>query len=170
MAFNIPKAWSPGLALPQYIRDEGLQRHAFTTLEAPDGTYDNPAVGDGGFVVPQYIMDEGYGQGAFITKYAPRGSYFGPKIPNWLNKPGGNTIKSTRPVKGGTQFTLKSMSGLGSLGGDSLATFRLPAEVSTNAKAVMATPVSSPVKTVAVLGALGIGGLLIYRHFKKKGG
>lgn len=163
MAFNIPKAWSPGLAIPQYIKDEGLQRHAFTTLEAPDGTYDNPAVGNGGFVVPKYITDEGYGQGAFITKMAPRGSYFGPKIPNWLNKPGGNTIQSTTPVAGGTQFTLKSM---GSLGG-----LLIPATASSNPASVAPARLasSSSAKTALVLGGLGILGVLAYRHFKKKG-
>lgn len=172
MAYNIPKAWSPGLALPQYVRDEGLERHAFTTLEAPDGTYDNPEVGNGGFVVPAYILDEGYGQGAAITKWAPRGSYFGPKVPNWLNAPG-NIITKRAPAKGGgTQFTLKTgvggLGGLGSLGG---AAFLLPATVSSNPKAVVvSSPVSSSAKSIAILGALGVGGFLLYRHFRKKGG
>jgi hypothetical protein len=112
MAFNIPKAWSPGLALPQYVRDEGLERHAFVTLEVPDGTYDNPAVGSGGYVVPAYVLKEGYGQGAYTTKWAPRGTYFGPKIPNWLNAPA-NIIAKTAPApKGGTKYTLTAMNGI----------------------------------------------------------
>src|SRR5277367_5883047 len=109
MAYNIPKAWSPGMALPRYVRDEGLERHAFTSLEDPDGTYDNPDVGTGGYVVPQYVIKEGYGQGAFVTKWAPRGTYFGRKIPAWLNRPG-NQIKAIQPGKnGGTTFTLQSL-------------------------------------------------------------
>lgn len=106
--YNLPSAWSPGLAVPDYIRREGLERHAFVTLEAPDGTYDNPAVGSGGFVVPQYVLDEGYGQGAAITKWSPRGSYFGPKIPSFLSNPP-NKIVATQPGSNGwTQYTIKS--------------------------------------------------------------
>jgi hypothetical protein len=88
MAWNLPKAWSPGFALPGYVRAEGLQRRAFVTEYPPDGTYDNPDVGNNGnFTVPKYIMKEGYGGGAFVTKWAPRGTYYGPKIPQFIEMP-----------------------------------------------------------------------------------
>jgi hypothetical protein len=108
MPYGIPKAWSPSLAIPQYIKDEGLQRHAFTTLEAPDGTYDNPPVGSGNYVVPQYVLNDGYGQGATGTKWAPRGTYYGPKIPSWLSKPGNRVVAQQQLPAGATQFTVKN--------------------------------------------------------------
>lgn len=106
--YNIPSAWSPGLAVPDYIRREGLMRHAFVTLQAPDGTYDNPPVGSGGYVVPQYVLDEGYGQGAIGTKWDPRGSYFGPKIPSFLSHPPNKIVAKGAAPNGWTQYTIAS--------------------------------------------------------------
>ena len=60
MAYNLPPPWDPGFALPQNVRDEGLQRRGFVTKQMPRGSYDNPSVGYGGFTVPQYVKDEGY--------------------------------------------------------------------------------------------------------------
>lgn len=111
MAFNLPKPWSSSYAYPKNVLDEGLERHAFVTLEVPDGTYDNPDVGDGGFAVPQYVLDEGYGQGAYITAWAPRGTYYGPGIPYWLNQTG-NLIKGTRQLTGprdGCEYKLATL-------------------------------------------------------------
>lgn len=106
--YNIPSAWSPGLAVPDYIRREGLERHAFVTLQAPDGTYDDPAVGSGGYVVPQYVLDEGYGQGAIVTKWSPRGSYFGPKIPSFLSNPPNKVVAQSVAPNGWKQYTIAS--------------------------------------------------------------
>src|SRR5579859_2469327 len=106
--YNLPSAWRPGLAVPGYIRREGLERHAFVTLQAPDGTYDNPGVGSGGYVVPQYVLDDGYGQGARTTKWSPRGSYFGPKIPSFLSNPPNKVVSQGTASNGWTQYTVKS--------------------------------------------------------------
>lgn len=106
--YNLPSAWSPGLAVPGYIRREGLERHAFVTLEAPDGTYDDPAVGSGGYVVPQYVLDDGYGQGARTTKWSPRGSYFGPKIPSFLSNPPNKIVSQGTAKNGWKQYTVGS--------------------------------------------------------------
>lgn len=99
MAYNLPPPWDPGYALPDNVRDEGLQRRGFVTKQMPRGTYDQPEVGTGGYVVPQYVMDEGYGQGTFTTKWEPRGEYDGGKIPYWLNnRP---KVLSERKLRGG---------------------------------------------------------------------
>lgn len=106
--YNIPSAWSPGLAVPDYIRREGLERHAFVTLEAPDGTYDDPPVGSGGYVVPQYVLDEGYGRGAAITTWAPRGTYYGPRIPSFLSHPSNKIVATSVAPNGWKQYTIAS--------------------------------------------------------------
>lgn len=110
MAYTFPKSRRGSYAIPQYVKDEGLERHAFVTLQAPDGTFDNPAVGDGGYVVPKYVLKDPIGQGVRITKRAPRGTYYGPKIPYWLNQTG-NVIVKEKPAKGGG--TAITMVGLG---------------------------------------------------------
>ena len=84
--YNLPPAYNPGYADPEYIKDEGLRRRAFTTRMAPRGSYDDPKVGAGGYALPNYIGKEGYGQGAYVTKWAPRGSYAGPRVPSYLDK------------------------------------------------------------------------------------
>lgn len=86
MAYNLPPAWDPGYAIPDNVRDEGLERRGFVTKWAPRGTYDAPKVSTGGYVVPQYVLDEDYGQGTFTTKWVPRGTYAGPRIPQWINR------------------------------------------------------------------------------------
>ncbi len=86
MAYNLPPPWDPGYALPDNVRDEGLERRGFVTKQMPRGTYDQPEVGTGGYVVPQYVMDEGYGQGTFVTWMEPRGEYDGPAIKPALNR------------------------------------------------------------------------------------
>ncbi len=86
MAYNLPPPWDPGFALPGNVRDEGLERHAFVTKQAPRGTYDDPRVGDAGYAVPQYVKDEGYGQGARVSKWSPNGTVTLPMPPHYLNK------------------------------------------------------------------------------------
>lgn len=86
MPFNLPPPWDPGYALPQNVRDEGLERRAFVTKQMPRGTYDAPNVGSGGYEIPQYVRDEDYGQGAYTTKWQPRGTYNGPRIPQWIQR------------------------------------------------------------------------------------
>lgn len=86
MAYNLPPPWDPGYAIPDNVRDEGLERRAYVTKWMPRGTYDQPKVGTGGYVVPQYVLDEGYGQGTFTTKWMPRGTYNGPRIPQWIQR------------------------------------------------------------------------------------
>jgi len=85
MPYNLPPPWDPGFALPQNVRDEGIQRQAFVTKQMPRGTYDQPNVGTGGYAVPQYVMDEGYGQGTFTTKWPPGGTVMIP-VPHDLNQ------------------------------------------------------------------------------------
>jgi hypothetical protein len=112
MAWNLPKAWSPGFALPGYVRAEGLQRRAFVTEYPPDGTYDNPDVGNNGnFAVPKYIMKEGYGGGAFVTKWAPRGTYYGPKIPQFIEMPESEVTSSKKLPGGGYEYNVDSLAG-----------------------------------------------------------
>lgn len=110
-AFNLPSAWSPGLALPSNVIDEGLERHGIVTLQEPDGTFDNPAVGTGGYNVPEYILRERYGRGAYVTKWAPRGSYFGPGLPDWLNYPVAavERVKQLAPNK--VQYLMETLHG-----------------------------------------------------------
>lgn len=117
MAYTFPKSRRGSYAIPQYVKDEGLERHAFVTLQAPDGTFDNPAVGDGGYVVPKYVLKDPIGQGVRITKWAPRGTYYGPKIPYWLNQTG-NVIVKEKPAKGGG--TAITMVGLGDVSSSGL--------------------------------------------------
>lgn len=105
MAYNLPPPWDPGFALPDNVRDEGLQRRGLVTKQMPRGTYDRPNVDTGGYVVPQYIMDEGYGQGTFTTKWEPGGTYDGPRIRNWLNdRP--RVLSETRRRGGGRNITI----------------------------------------------------------------
>lgn len=117
MTYHIAKPYRPGWAIPQYIQDEGLKRHAFTTMWAPQGTYDNPSVDDAafnsGYVVPQYILNDGYGRGASVTKWAKRGSYFGPKIPSFLDKPANKVVAVQPGPNGSTAVTVQALSGLG---------------------------------------------------------
>ncbi len=125
MAYNLPPPWDPGYALPDNVRDEGLQRRGFVTKQMPRGTYDQPNVDSGGYVLPQYVWDEGYGQGTFTTKWEPRGQYDGPKIPHWLNdrprvlsetrrRGGGRNIKIAAPimVRPNDQGSATAMSGV----------------------------------------------------------
>lgn len=105
MAYNLPPPWDPGYALPDNVRDEGLERRGFVTKQMPRGTYDQPDVGTGGYVVPQYVMDEGYGQGTFTTKWEPRGQYDGGRIPYWLNaRP--KLLSDRRRARGGRALTI----------------------------------------------------------------
>lgn len=110
--FNLPSAWTPGLALPPNVVDEGLQRRAFVTQQEPDGTFDNPAVGTGGYVVPQYVVDEGYGRGTFVTAWSPRGTYFGPGLPDWLNYPVATIKAVSSPRDGAVTYTMETLHGL----------------------------------------------------------
>lgn len=88
MAYRLPNPWGSGYAIPNNVRDEGLQRQAIVTKWAPRGTYDNPPVGNNssGFATPNYVLAEGYGQGARATRWLPSGTYVGPAIPNPLNQ------------------------------------------------------------------------------------
>lgn len=112
--FNLPSAWSPGMALPENVIAEGLERRGLVTQWAPRGTFDNPAVGTGGYVVPEYIQRERYGRGTFVTKWSPRGSYFGPGLPDWLNYPVSavKDVKELGPNK--TEYVMESLHGMGS--------------------------------------------------------
>lgn len=125
MAYLLPKAWSPGYAIPKYIRDEGLQRHAFVTQEAPSGTYDNPALENAayrsGYVIPRYVLDDGYGGGASITQWAKRGSYFGPKIPDFLAKRANRVLGKKAVANNGTALLVQSLGDVGS--GDPLVQY-----------------------------------------------
>lgn len=105
MAYNLPPPWDSGYALPQNVRDEGLERRAFVTKEMPRGTYDAPNVGTGGYAVPKYVMDEGYGQGTFTTKWLPPGSITVAPVAHRLNiRP--MVTKETRLPGGGRKITL----------------------------------------------------------------
>ena len=84
MAYNLPPPWDAGYALPDNVRDEGLERRAFVTKQMPRGTYDMPNVGSGGYVLPDYIKTEGYGQGARVTKWMPRGTRA--NVPHYLDQ------------------------------------------------------------------------------------
>ena len=86
MPYNLPPPWDPGYAIPNNVRDEGLERTAYVTKWMPRGTYDAPVVGTGGYVVPKYVLDEGYGQGTHTTKWQPRGTYNGPIVPQWIQR------------------------------------------------------------------------------------
>jgi hypothetical protein len=108
MAYNLPPAWDPGFVLPKNVRDEGLERRAFTTRWLPRGTYDDPKVGTGGYVVPQYVTDEGYGQGTYTTRWQPDGTYNGPGIPNWLNQRP-KVVKTQALPGGGRQVTIEPL-------------------------------------------------------------
>jgi hypothetical protein len=116
MAFNLPPPWDPGFALPSNVRDEGLERRAFVTRQAPRGTYDDPSVGTGGYAVPGYVLKEGYGQGAYGTKWAPRGRYDIP-VPNRLNQ----RPKTPVLIKEGSQQVIGGSTG-SNLGGTKLPT------------------------------------------------
>jgi hypothetical protein len=109
MAYNLPPPWDAGYALPSNVKDEGLERRAFVTKQAPRGTYDDPRVGNGGYAVPQYVDDEGYGQGTFTTKWRARGTYDLP-VPNWLNVRS-KVVAEARSPGGGTQVTFQALSG-----------------------------------------------------------
>ena len=50
----------------------------------------------------------------------------------------------------------------------SMGALLIPAQVSSNPASVASTGMSGT--TYAVIGALGIAGYLLYRHFKKSGG
>jgi hypothetical protein len=116
MAFNLPPPWDPGFALPENVRDEGLERRAFVTKWMPRGTYDDPAVGDGGYAVPGYVLSEGYGQGTHTTKWSPRGTVQMP-VPYWLNQ---RPIAAMGPRRNGArkvQFALSGTDGAKLSGG-----------------------------------------------------
>lgn len=117
MTYHVVKPYRPGWAIPQYIKDEGLKRHAFTTMPSPQGTYDNPSVEDAayssGYVIPGYILKDGYGGGASVTKWAKRGTYFGPKIPSFLDQPANKVVAIQPSPSGGTAITVQALSGLG---------------------------------------------------------
>jgi hypothetical protein len=117
MAFGLPPAWQSGFALPDNVKDEGLERRGFVTKQMPRGTYDNsPADPTGGFAVPTYIRTEGYGQGARTTKWMRRGEY-GPNVPQWIQK---QPTVATMVRRGDAKLVTiqrQSFSGMGSLGG-----------------------------------------------------
>jgi hypothetical protein len=79
--FPIPKPWQTGLAIPDYMENEGLREGAYVTEWAPRGTYDDPDAfdpsWDKSYAVPDYVLKEGYGQGAKVTFWPPRGTYVG---------------------------------------------------------------------------------------------
>jgi hypothetical protein len=79
--YNLPNAWNPGYADPEYVIKDGLERRASVTPMTPRGTYDDPKVGSGGYALPNYIGKEGYGQGAYVTKWAKRGTFDVAAIP-----------------------------------------------------------------------------------------
>lgn len=116
MAFNLPPPWDPGFALPDNVRDEGLERHAYITKWMPRGTYDDPKLPQSRFAVPTYVKDEGYGQGAFTTKWVPRATYW-PRVPHWLNaRP--QIVAQQKLPGGGTESEIAraQLSGLGGTG------------------------------------------------------
>lgn len=85
MAFNIAPPWNPGFALPDNVKDEGLERHAYVTEMLPRGTADrNARVSTGGYVVPQYVLDEGLDRGTYTTAMSPRGTRA--NVPHYLNQ------------------------------------------------------------------------------------
>jgi hypothetical protein len=87
MAYRLPSAWSSGYAIPNNVRDEGLQRNAIVTKQMKRGTYDNPTfVNSGDYATPSYVQAEAYGQGARTTDWTAGGTYIGSKIPYWLNQ------------------------------------------------------------------------------------
>ena len=47
MPFNLPPSWDPGYALPDNVKDEGLERRAFVTKQMPRGTYVSGIESDG---------------------------------------------------------------------------------------------------------------------------
>lgn len=79
--YNLPNAYNPGYADPEYVLEDGLQRRASVTPMTPRGTYDDPKVGSGGYALPNYIGKENYGQGTYTTKWAKRGTFDTPAIP-----------------------------------------------------------------------------------------
>lgn len=106
MPFNLPPPWDPGFAIPDNVRDEGLERRGFVTKQMPRGTYDQPNVGTGGYAVPQYVMDEGYGQGTFTTKWLPNGTVTIPMVPHYLNQRPQVVSEQVLPA-GGRAVTLR---------------------------------------------------------------
>lgn len=109
--FNLPPAWSPGLALPENVVGEGLERRALVTMQVPDGTFDNPAVGTGGYVVPKYIQKEKYGRGTYVSAWQQRGTYNGPGLPNWLNYPVSAVAQVTESPGNKVAYVLDSLHG-----------------------------------------------------------
>lgn len=86
MAYNLPPPWDPGYAIPDNVRDEGLERRAYVTKWMPRGTYDAPTVGSGGYVLPSNVIKEGYGQGTMTSKWLPRGTITQPPVPQWIQR------------------------------------------------------------------------------------
>lgn len=116
--FGLPPAWAPGFALPDNVKDEGLERRGFVTKQMPRGTYDNsPADPTGGYAVPQYIRDEGYGQGALVTKWMPRGEY-GPRVPQWIQRQPTVAAIQKRGDADVVTIQRRSFGGLGGLSGE----------------------------------------------------
>lgn len=94
MTYRIPSPWKTGLAIPGYVKAEGLRTRAFITKQTPRGTYDyieDLSTLDPDWAVPQYVKDEGYGQGAKVTWWPPKGFYVGTAV-----KPG--DLKDLPPV------------------------------------------------------------------------
>lgn len=85
MAYNLPNAWDPGYALPQNVKDEGLERRGFVTKQMPRGTYDAVRTGTGGYAVPKYVIDERTGRGVYVTYMMPRGT-IAARIPQWIQR------------------------------------------------------------------------------------
>jgi hypothetical protein len=104
MAFNLPPFWSPGVALPDYVRVEDLQRGAFATRQMPRGTYDPERVTAQGYAVPAYVMDEGTGQGTFVTKWMPRGTV--PHVAQFLQQPRNQLVMTKPTAGGGTNYVI----------------------------------------------------------------
>lgn len=107
MAYNLPPPWDAGFALPENVRDEGLERRGFVTKQAPRGTYDAPHVGTGGYTVPPYVVQERYGQGAYGTKMMPRGTK--PNVPNYIDRR--PQVVSQRSLPGGGNAVTIALSG-----------------------------------------------------------
>ncbi len=122
--FNLPSSWGPGMALPDNVIDEGLERRALVTQQRQDGTFDNPSVNSpeysSGYAIPEYINREGYGRGAFVSKQAPRGTYYGPEIPDWLNYPVAAAENVQRLSRGRVGYTMESLAGDDGAGGGEL--------------------------------------------------
>lgn len=106
--YNLPPSWNPGYADPGSVLDEGLERRAFVTQQAPRGTFDNPSVGTAGYAVPRSIVAQGYGRGAAVTSWLPRG-YVGPGVPHWLDQQFSRITGEAPASNGGVKITMETL-------------------------------------------------------------